>query len=99
MNELNKFNVEMQTELNKEKIKMYPVTKAKNVIISESENLDEAVDKFKSDVTNITEHIKESDKTLAGKLKFVVGYDNPPEELPDNILYGMIVEDPDKNNE
>ena len=57
MNELNKFNIEMQTELNKEKIKMYPVTKAENVIISESENLDEAVDKFKSDVTTINNNI------------------------------------------
>lgn len=96
MNELNKFNVEMQTELNKEKIKMYPVTKAENVIVSESENLDEAVDKFKSDVTNINNNILNIDNTLRGKLKFDVGYENPPEDMDENTLYGMIVDNPDE---
>lgn len=98
MNNLNTYDVEMQTYKNTEKVKMYPITKASNVIISETENLDETIEKFKSDITNITEHIKESDETLAGKLKFVVGYENPPEELPDNILYGMILEKPEENN-
>lgn len=99
MNKSNNYDVEMQTYKNEEKVKMYPITKAGNVIISETENLDETVEQFKSDISNITDHIKESDETLAGKLKFVVGYENPPEDLDENILYGMIVEDSDNNNE
>ena len=98
MNKSNTYDVEMQTYKNEEKVKMYPLTKASNIIISETENLNETVEKFKSDITNITEHIKQSDETLDGKLKFVVGYENPPEELPDNILYGMILEKPEENN-
>lgn len=98
MNNLNNYDVEIETYKNTEKVKMYPITKASNVIISETENLNETVEKFKSDITNITEHIKQSDETLDGKLKFVVGYENPPEELPDNILYGMILENPEENN-
>lgn len=98
MNKSNNYDVKMQTYRNEEKVNMYPITTAGNVIISETENLNETVEKFKSDITNITDHIKESDETLAGKLKFVVGYENPPEDLDENILYGMILEKPGENN-